>query len=172
MIKMILILELIFRCEACCCIFANKAAESYGFFSNQTSPTSLAQLVESVKNSVLRNVWETCWIPPTFWSFLTDLETELTELFHFISFYNIYIGLKRFITMYVFQPDLLDRLKYVSKQNYGPNLIYNIIHNKGNKRERKNEIKVIPDYSCSLKVFREGVNLAALSRLFHSFVPR
>ena len=36
MIKIILILELIFRCEACYCIFADKAAESYEFFADQT----------------------------------------------------------------------------------------------------------------------------------------
>ena len=49
MIKMILILELIFRCEACYCIFANKAAESYEFFADQTSPTSLAEHMEPSK---------------------------------------------------------------------------------------------------------------------------
>ena len=27
---------------------------------------------------------------------------------------------------------------------------------------------MVPDYSCSLKVFKEGANLVALSRLFHS----
>ena len=31
---------------------------------------------------------------------------------------------------------------------------------------------MVPDYSCSLKVFKEGANLVALSRLFHSFGPR
>ena len=41
-IKMILILELL-----CCCSLANKAAESYEFFADQTSPTSSKELVES-----------------------------------------------------------------------------------------------------------------------------
>ena len=40
-IKMILILELMF-----CCILANKAAESYEFFADQTSLTSSKELVE------------------------------------------------------------------------------------------------------------------------------
>ena len=52
--------ELIFRCETCYCIFANKAAESYEFFADQTSPTSSAELMEPSKNLELRNVGETC----------------------------------------------------------------------------------------------------------------
>ena len=43
-IKMILILELMF-----CCILSNKAAESYEFFADQTSPTSSKELVEPSK---------------------------------------------------------------------------------------------------------------------------
>ena len=57
MIKMILILELIFRCEACYCIFANKAAEPYVFFADQTSPTSSAELVEPSKKFGVEKCW-------------------------------------------------------------------------------------------------------------------
>ena len=57
MIKMILILELIFRSEACYCIFANKAAEPYVFFADQTSPTSSAELVEPSKKFGVEKCW-------------------------------------------------------------------------------------------------------------------
>ena len=60
MIKMILILELIFRCEACYCIFANKAAEPYVFFADQTSPTSPTSSAELVEPSKKFGV-EKCW---------------------------------------------------------------------------------------------------------------
>ena len=57
MIKMNLILELIFRCEACHCIFSNKAAEPYVFFADQTSPTSSAELVEPSKKFGVEKCW-------------------------------------------------------------------------------------------------------------------
>ena len=74
MIKMILILELIFRCEACYCIFANKAAEPYVFFADQTSPTSSAELVEPSKKFGVEKCWRNLlgYLQP-FRTFLTGL---------------------------------------------------------------------------------------------------
>ena len=58
MIKMILILELIFQCKACYCIFANKAAEPYAFVADQTSPTPSAELlVEPSKKIGVEKCW-------------------------------------------------------------------------------------------------------------------
>ena len=42
-----------------------------------------------------------------------EIHTLLMIYFHFISFYNVYTGLKRFITIYVFQPDLFKRLNKI-----------------------------------------------------------
>ena len=73
--QMILILALM-----CCCILANKAAESYEFFADQTSPTSSKSLWNQVKYSELRNVGEEkiTLISPTFRKFLTGLENYCT----------------------------------------------------------------------------------------------
>ena len=53
----VMILELIFQCKACYCIFANKAAEPYVFFADQTSPTSSAELVEPSKKFGVEKCW-------------------------------------------------------------------------------------------------------------------
>ena len=45
MIKVMLMLVLIFSCEACYCILAKKAAKSYAFFTDQTSPSFLVEHV-------------------------------------------------------------------------------------------------------------------------------